>query len=239
MTAGALLDQLANDPDYQRRGASAEAARAAIRAVDEPERQRVVAALEEAGIDSTDFGRFVNNTKFFRPSAFDQRAAIPVLLAVLPGLSRPRVVATVAGHLMPRAPTAIAYPVLLEAFRRWGPDDDVEAGWVLGDALARSADVSRRDDLLEIAETSTYGRSRARVVGALWRFRKNPRVADALEGLVSDPHVALEAMSALRQTVGNEAALPHLRRIRDDHQDPVVRKNAERQVARAEKAANG
>ena len=67
---------------------------------------------------------------------------------------------------------------------------------------------------------------------------QNPRVADALEGLVSDPDVALEAMSALRQTVGNEAALPHLRRVRDDHQDPVARTNAERQVARAERAAN-
>ena len=44
-------------------------------------------ALALAGVAGTgDFGRFVSNTEFFGPSLFDERAAMPVLLEILPTL---------------------------------------------------------------------------------------------------------------------------------------------------------
>jgi hypothetical protein len=46
-----------------------------------------------------DFGRFVNNTTYFRPSAFDERAAMPTLLRLLPTLTDRALVGTVAAHL--------------------------------------------------------------------------------------------------------------------------------------------
>lgn len=57
------------------------------------DRSRVQAALAEAGVAGVhDFGRFVSNTKYFEPSSFDERAAMPVLLTVLPTLTDPKVV---------------------------------------------------------------------------------------------------------------------------------------------------
>ena len=74
------------------------------------------------------------------------------------------------------------------------------------------------------------------VVDALWRFRKDERVAPVLCSLLDDPAVSLHAMSALRRTIGNEAALPYLLRVHDGHTDPLVRKQAAKAVRRAEEA---
>jgi len=46
-------------------------------------------ALRAAAVPGVDeFGRFVNNTKYFEPSGFDDVAAAPVLVALLPALER-------------------------------------------------------------------------------------------------------------------------------------------------------
>lgn len=74
------------------------------------------------------------------------------------------------------------------------------------------------------------------IVDGLWRFRNDQRVSLALLSLIEDRTVALHAMSALRRTLGNEAALLHLQRVRDEHPDPQVRLQASKQVKRAEKA---
>jgi hypothetical protein len=56
--------------------------------------------LRTAGVDGVDdLGRFVNNTAYFAPSRLDEEAATPVLLRLLPALTQPRVVTTVARHL--------------------------------------------------------------------------------------------------------------------------------------------
>jgi hypothetical protein len=46
-----------------------------------------------------------------------------------------------------------------------------------------------------------YGQARQMIVDALWRFLRSPLVRPALTELVSDPDVALHAMSALRRTI--------------------------------------
>lgn len=68
--------------------------------VTDDQRAALKAALAEAGVKGADdLGRFMSNTEFFRPSEFDEKAAMPVLLDALPTLSDPAVVTAVAGHL--------------------------------------------------------------------------------------------------------------------------------------------
>jgi hypothetical protein len=70
--------------------------------------------------------------------------------------------------------------------------------------------------------------------------RMSSTLTDATEvlgRLVGDPDVNLDAISALRRTVGNEAALPVLRGVRDSHPDPKARRQAARAVAASEKSA--
>jgi hypothetical protein len=68
--------------------------------VDEAEWAALRASLTAAGVrGSEEVGRFVNNTDYFPASRFDESAAMPVLLQALPGITDPRLVSAVAGHL--------------------------------------------------------------------------------------------------------------------------------------------
>lgn len=195
---------------------------------------RLRTALIEAGVSGTeDLGRFVNNPQYFRSSSFDERSAMPVLLRLLPTLKDPRAVTTVAGHLRRPWARPTAFPGLLEAFKAWAPKD-ASAGWALGGALATAADKRHLNMLIDLVQRREYGKARGMVVDSLWRYRKEGQVDRTLIGLIEDPDVSLEAMTALRRTLGNEAALPHLRRVRDSDGDGRVRQHAIRQVKRAE-----
>jgi hypothetical protein len=197
---------------------------------------RVREALGDAGVDGVeDFGRFVNNTEYFPPSRFDERSAMPVLLAQLPSLTDPKVVGTIAGHLRRPWARPTAFQVLLDAFRSWAPREQL-AGWALGDALVTSATIGDVEALFEIVTDPDYGRSRQMIVHSMWRFKKDERTVGVLLKLIEDPDVSLHAMSALRRAEGNQAALPHLIAVRDNHADPTVRKEATREVKKAEKA---
>ena len=196
----------------------------------------LVDALTEAGVGGVeDFGRFVKNTAYFAPSAFDERAAMPVLLRVLPSLTDPKVVGAVAGHLRRPWTRPVAFAALLDGYRRWGTEDEMGAGWHLADALVNAATAEHLSELLELAADARFGRSRQMLVHALWRFSTDSRVPPVLASLCADPTVALHAMSAYRRTVGNEAALPVLRDLLA-HSDALVRKQATAQVKKAEKA---
>jgi hypothetical protein len=191
--------------------------------------------LREAGVVGwEDLGRFVNNTDYFRPSAFDERAALPVLLDLLPTLTDRTLVSAVAGHLRRPWARPRAFPVLHLAFVSWAGRDQ-HTGWTVGDALATCGQVTDLPTLLDLAADRRYGWSRQMIVHALWRFKKDNRVATLLLHLIDDPDVALHAMGALRRVVGNRDALPHLRRVRDHHPEPRVREQAGQQVRRAEK----
>lgn len=194
---------------------------------------RLRQALSDHGVKGAeDFGYFVNNTTHFRPSSLDERAAMPVLLTLLPTLTDPLAVAAVAGHLRRPWARPEAFAALLEAFEAWGRRSS-SAGWKLGDALATSADDGKVDALVRIAQDQTLGQARQMVVGSLWRFRKDRRIGAVLEGLIGDPDVSLHAMSALRRTLGNEAAIPYLNRVEAMNPDPVVRKQAAGQIIKA------
>jgi hypothetical protein len=197
----------------------------------------VKVALRDAGVDGADdFGVFVNNTKYFAPSRFDARAATPVLLSLLPSLEEPKTVAAVARHLRTHADDA-SFEVLLSAFDKWSEQEPGgDAAWALGDAVAGAATEEHVPKLLDRVKQPRLGASRKMIVDALWRWKRDDRVAPVLLQLLDDRSVHLHAMSALRRTIGNGAALPHLRHVRDTHPDSLVRKNAMTAVQRAEKA---
>ena len=200
--------------------------------------QRVRNALEHAGVAGTaDLGHFVNDVTYFRASVFDERAAMPVLLDLLPTLTDPTLVWAVAGHL--RGPWArpAAFGALVNAFRQWAPQNE-DAGWQLGDALARAAEPDDLPVLLILVCDARYGTARQMIVGSLWRFRKSPLVEPALVTLITDPAVALHAMSALRRSIGAAAALPYLRQVATDHPGDRLGKTAVTQIRRAEAAVS-
>jgi hypothetical protein len=105
--------------------------------------------------------------------------------------------------------------------------------------LATVSDASHLALLLEVARDRRFGTARQQVVGALWRFKKDPAVPLALEELISDPEVALHAMSSLRRAIGNAAALPLIEGVRHTHPEQRVREIATREARKAAKALAG
>jgi hypothetical protein len=181
-----------------------------------------------------DFGHFVSNTTYFSASGFDEKAAMPTLLAMLPSLTDPQIVTAVAGHLRRPWARPSAFPILLDAFVRWS-EVDPETGWALGDALGTASDKSRVSALLDLSTDARYGTARQMVVYSLRRYKSDDRVAPVLDGLLHDPTVALHAAGALRQVRGDAAALPILRVARDRMSDATVKRSLEREIEKAEK----
>jgi hypothetical protein len=198
---------------------------------------RLRARLSEAGVDgASDLGRFVNSPGTLAPSALDERAAMPVLLEALPGLTDPTLVAAVAGHLRRPWARPAAFDALLVAFEEWAPRDDSPTGWHLGDALGTTATTHQVTTLLRLGTDPAYGTARQMVVHALGRFAKAPEVAPALVALVDDPDVALHAMQALRRVLGARDALPHLERAEREHAGTTVGDQAAREARKARRS---
>ena len=198
----------------------------------------VRSTLAENGVHgSSDFGYFVNRPHLFRPSEFDERAAMPVLLELLPSLTDGKVVAATARHLRRPSARTDAFVPLVQAFRRWAPSAHADAGWALGDAMASAAGPKDAEILLSLAADPAYGPARQMIVHSLWRFRKDERVVEALPTLARDPDVSLHAMSALRRAMGNEAARPLLRELAESGPDQRVREQAARELRKAERAS--
>jgi hypothetical protein len=200
--------------------------------------ERVKSALSSAGVDgSHDFGHFVSDTRYLAPAELDERAAMPVLLEILPTLTDGGTVTAVAGHLRRPWARPAAFDALHLAFLNWAHEDS-SAGWALGDSLGSAA---RREDvpvLLGLAEDESLGAARQMIVFQLGRFKSSPEVAPVLTRLVREPSVALHAMSALRKVIGNEAALPILDSLAADSTvDPTVREHAVRAAKKARKSS--
>ena len=187
-----------------------------------------------AGIE--DFGLFVNNTKYFEPSGFDERSAAPVLLELLPNLTDPVLVEIIGRYLRRPWIRPQGFEVILAAFRQWGVRPEYEqAGWVLGHTLASAADNSHAMELLELAADKQYGWRRAMIVDSLWRFKGVAPVQLLLLELIADHDVCFHAMSSLRRTIGNEAAEPILAELAATASDAQVKSAADDQLKRIRK----
>lgn len=197
--------------------------------------QLVRDALSEAGVNGVDdLGRFVNDTTYLDPSELDETTAGPVLLALLPQLNDPRVVAAVGRHLQGGGLRGRpgAFEVVRVAFIRWaaGPGD---VGWVLGDTLARVADRTAGPDLIHLACQRDLGPARQCIVESLWRFKAEHDIQPVLRRLMRDPDVASMALSSLQRTIGAEAMIEVLEGLLDEQLDPGVTAAARRQLSRA------
>ncbi len=69
------------------------------------------------------------------------------------------------------------------------------------------------------------------IVHALWRWRKFDGVESTLRGLVADPDVSLQAMSALARVISPSEMLAVLEPLQANG-DPAVRKQAQRQLTK-------
>jgi hypothetical protein len=221
MRADELMRQLESDPDYQagvmRREAALSARRREFLAAAEP----LLRDLEAAGINTEDFGRFVNRVVpgVLEPSSFDERAATPILIKWLPRMADSRVKQTIVRHLKNKAAKGVAFEVLMSEFCSAGAADDYR--WVVGDALSY---VASREDLPRVASLAMghgFGTARQLLVDQLWRL-KTSEVQAFLEHAISDPTIARAAGSALRRLAGNDEAEQLLRGQLDAHDERVA-----------------
>ena len=195
------------------------------------ERDALCDALRAGGVRGVDdFGRFINNTSYFRASDFDDEAAAPVLLARLSSMTDGSVVAAAARHLRHVRIPADAFETLVDAFDDWATEGG-DAGWALGDTLAHAARAENAATMCELAQRQAYGRSRQMIVDALWRWRSSDGVEPTLRGLVADPNVSLHAMSALARIISPNEMLAVLEPLQDDP-DPTVRTQAQRRLTK-------
>jgi energy-converting hydrogenase Eha subunit E len=159
------------------------------------EAQPLLDALEAAGIETVDFGRFgiaSNNT-------FDFAGAAPIIVDWLPRIGDPSVkeamVRSLAGQRAARGEGARR---LLAEFNR--PEYASHEGlrWAIGNTLATVAGPSDADAIIDILRDSRHGAARQMLCDALVRTRDHRRV-EVLLDLIDDDDLAGHAISALRR----------------------------------------
>lgn len=236
-TADELMAELEADPAYRQRIAERDALHAQRVAENADEFALVRRALDDAGLPSEDFGRFTSgrHPDVIRPSVFGFRAAVPVLLDVLPRLTRPVVKEAVVRSLSTAHARPVAASALLDEFRRTSDGQNPALKWAIGNALSTVTTIQHVDALLELALDRSHGAGRQMVVDRLARFSKDDRIVQALMSLLADEDVALHAMAGLRRRLGPAAALEHIRPL-TSHPSERVRRAAAQQVRRAEKS---
>ena len=199
-------------------------------ASNEAEWQRLAHALADAGVDPSDFGRFVSprGALVTRPSAFDFEMATPILLRCIDEVRDPSVLEAVVRSLSTPWARGVAVDPLLDRFRRT-PNDQLGLKWAIGNALATVARPRDLPALYELAiDRSHVGRGM--LVGELWRL-KDPDPVPELRQLVEDPDCAFAAMTSLRRKIGPEEARPviePLTRADDERLRNAARENLRR-----------
>lgn len=170
----------------------------------------VISVLEEAGIDATDFGYFVNNPQYLRPSSFDVVRALPVLIDWFSRVDDPAVKGAIARYLGSfRGADGRIAEVLLKAFEE-DPGGEGSEKWTIGDAINSVAGPGMLDDLLRVAADKRHGTARQMIIYGLGKGTKDPRVVPALVALLDDEDVAPHAMSALRRRLGSAQARAYI-----------------------------
>ena len=192
----------------------------------------VKAALTAAGIDTGDFGRFVNRPVpgVIEPAQFDAVRAMPILLEWLPRVGNEKLRETMVRYLAIKTKDGSAAQALIEEFSRPG---SANYKWVVADTLAFACDKRHFNAITGLAADTSHTTSRQPIVAMLWRI-KTPAADKILVDGISDPDIALAAMSALRRRFGNTAARQHLLTLLR-HPDQRVRKAASQQLRRIDR----
>lgn len=226
-TAGGLLDDLEQKPEYQERQRQ-------WKLQEDENRRRYGQAAAGLLADLEAAGFSVETLAELRQRGVGDRRAVPVLVKWLPKgeyLSLKRDLVATLGSRWARP--AAAGP-LVEEFGRVDPAEDTattSVRWSIGDALERVADESVLDDLIENATDVSHGRHRALVVAALGDMGKaRDRVLPVLVGLLDDDEVAAYAVMGLGKLKAPEARARIERFL--DHPEVWVRKEAKKALAK-------
>jgi hypothetical protein len=206
-----------------------ERARQAASSAHRRDAEPVKAALTAAGIDTRDFGRFVNRALpgVIDPAYFDKTRAMPVLLEWLPRVGNERVKETMVRHLSVRTKDGAVADALIPEFRKPGGPS---YKWVVADTLAFVCGPRHYAELTELAADKSHGHARSPLVEMQWRIKTEAADRVLLDG-IADPDVSFQAMSALRRRFGNPAARPHIQLL-VNHANDRVRATAQIQLRR-------
>jgi HEAT repeat protein len=160
-------------------------------------------ALEAAGVDATEFGRFGR----LYPQTFDFDAAAPVIIAWLPRVAGPRLkeamVRSLAGQ---RGRRRVGATELLHEFVRPEHATNDSLRWAIANSIAVAAQHDDADAIIELLTDTRWGYARQMLCDALSRTG-DPRSPSVLVSLVSDDDLAGHAISALRRTRLGRTAL--------------------------------
>jgi len=152
-------------------------------------------ALEAAGVETADFGRFGISSHH----TFDFARAAPIIVDWLPRIADPNVkeamVRSLAGQRAARGEGARR---LLAEFNRPEYASQVGLCWAIASTLATLAGPSDADAIIDILQESRHGTARQMLCDALVRTRDHRRVGVLLD-LIDDDDVAGHAISALRR----------------------------------------
>lgn len=169
-----------------------------------PEAEPLLAALEAAGIDTVDFGRF-GEAAF---TTFDFDRAVPILVDWLPRIDDPRVKDAMVRSLTgQRTARGEGTRRLIAEFRRPEYAEETSLRWAIGNALATLAGPADADAIIELLRNASSGMSRQMLCDALSRT-KDPRRVDVLIDLIDDDTVAGHAILALRRIGRGTFPLP-------------------------------
>lgn len=183
MTAGELMDQLANDPEFQARKRAEEEKRVARRRELNLAQRPLVADLEEVGAPVTESVYDLVNTSEPYPQA------LPVLVRHLEAGGYPPVIMEGIGRALSVRDSVVFWDRLVERYRNSRCE-----GELTGMALALSAcmDKAHIDDVIGLLTDESGGSDRIFFIEPLVR-RGGERGRAVVEGLVDDPVVGKEA----------------------------------------------
>jgi hypothetical protein len=202
----------------------------------EHDAEPVKAALAAAGIDTADFGRFVNRSVpgVIEPAHFDAARAMPVLLEWLPRVTSEKLRETMVRHLAIKTRDGLVAEALIEEYHRPG---SANYKWVVAGTLAFVCDKRHFGAITDLAADTSHGMGRQPLVGMLWRI-KTPAADEILFSAIADPDTALTAMSALRRRFGDATARPHIASLLQ-HPDQRVLGAASQQLRRIDRQLTG
>lgn len=193
LTAGELMEQLQQDPEWAARTEARERWHQARVARVHEQEQPLLRELAAAGCVVSSIDDLVNAREPYPE-------ALPVLLEHLKKVGYPSEIREgIARALTVRHPMVKeAIPVLLEAFAK-DPDTRLNGPkWAIGNAVEVLYSDHHVDPIVDLALDSSHGPARTMLVWAL-RNSKTRRAREALNALTSDPveEVALMARRAL------------------------------------------
>jgi len=193
------------------------------------EQDRFLRILQESGVPITELGEIETST------AKELIGSRSLIIDLIPAIRMPDVQEGVIRMLHQSPSAEVLNGDLMSLFRELD-DPSGQVRWVIGNALADTAQPGDFDALVELATDSSYGYSREMLLLGLART-KDPRALDVLTKLLEDPQLAGYAVIALGQLKdprARPAVEPFL-----DHPISWIRQEARKSLKRIERAAGG